>query len=124
MEVPDKLIRRTQQIKSTRSKIFGKGENLTDEEQEIDTEIFDDSTFYQQLLKSLIEEDATADPTEVTRNWLKSREQNKKRKVYDRKASKDRVLKYAVHEKLVDFVAPTEKEPPEYANDLFKNLFK
>lgn len=124
MQNPEKLIERTQQMKSTRAKIFGKLEEEETNEKVIEPEVFDDSAFYQQLLKSLIEEDGSTDPTEAARNWLKSRDQNKKRKVYDRKASKDRVLKFTVHEKLVDFVAPTEQQPPDYADNLFKNLFK
>jgi len=123
MNIPDKLIEKTQQLKSTNAKIIGKSE-LNSESTVVDPEIFDDSSFYQQLLKSLIEQDVSADPTEITRNWLKSREKKKQKKDYNSRLSKDRVLKFNVHEKLVDFMTPTEEQPPQYADDLFKNLFK
>lgn len=47
----------------------------------------------------------------------------KQRKAVDRRASKGRKLRYHVHEKLVNFMAPVELAAPQYAAQLFSNLF-
>lgn len=41
----------------------------------------------------------------------------------DRRASKGRKLRYHIHEKLVNFMAPVELEAPLYAANVFSNLF-
>jgi len=126
MQAPEKLIERTQQLRSTTARILGKtDEDNTRNENNVlqDPEIFDDAQFYQQMLKSLLEQEGE-DQAETARTWLQNRNQNKKRKAYDSRLSKDRVLKFHVHEKLVDFTTPTEQQPPAYADDLFKNLFQ
>ncbi|RUS29069.1 apoptosis-antagonizing transcription factor, partial [Jimgerdemannia flammicorona] len=60
-----------------------------------DPEIFDDTDFYDQLLCELIESHMAA---------LKQSKQQKK--IVDMKASKGRRLRYHVHEKLQNFMAP------------------
>lgn len=47
----------------------------------------------------------------------------KQRKAVDRRASKGRKLRYHVHEKLVNFMAPVELAAPQFAAQLFSNLF-
>lgn len=47
----------------------------------------------------------------------------KQRKAVDRRASKGRKLRYHVHPKLVNFMAPVELQAPQYAAQLFSNLF-
>jgi protein AATF/BFR2 len=47
----------------------------------------------------------------------------KQRKVVDRRASKGRKIRYHVHEKLVNFTTPVEQEGPQFAAQLFSNLF-
>lgn len=47
----------------------------------------------------------------------------KQRKAVDRRASKGRKLRYHVHEKLVNFMTPVELAAPQYAAQLFSNLF-
>ena len=47
----------------------------------------------------------------------------KQRKQVDRRASKGRKLRYHVHEKLANFMAPQELEAPQFAAQLFTNLF-
>ncbi len=48
----------------------------------------------------------------------------KRRKQVDRRASKGRKLRYHVHEKLVNFVAPRQPAvEPAFAAQLFANLF-
>lgn len=47
----------------------------------------------------------------------------KQRKAVDRRASKGRKIRYHVHEKLVNFMTPVDLEAPQFAAQLFGNLF-
>ncbi|KAI3887225.1 hypothetical protein MKW92_047697, partial [Papaver armeniacum] len=49
--------------------------------------------------------------------------QTKKRKIVDRRASKCRKIRYHVHEKIVNFMAPEPQDLPPMAPKLFENLF-
>ncbi|KAI9486834.1 MAG: apoptosis antagonizing transcription factor-domain-containing protein [Benjaminiella poitrasii] len=122
------LIKRTQ-LQRSDYKILGKL-NVTIEDQkeeqqqeEIDTgkkpdrhlntynvEIFDDQDFYQQQLRELIESRMvdTNDPVAIGMRWAarKQTENKKKAKTVDRKASKGRKLRFNVHEKIQNFMAP------------------
>ncbi|GFR52680.1 hypothetical protein Agub_g15306, partial [Astrephomene gubernaculifera] len=86
-------------------------------EEERDGETYDDSEFYQQLLKEFLDkgiaQGAAAGAPKAA----------KKRKQVDRRASKGRKLRYHVQEKLVAFMAPVDFEPPSFAANLFANLF-
>ncbi|KAG8473659.1 hypothetical protein CXB51_035995 [Gossypium anomalum] len=86
-----------------------------------DPELLDDSEFYQQLLKEFFE---TVDPTSSeTAFYALKRLQTKKRKIVDRRASKSRKIRYHVHEKIVNFMAPEPMNLPPMAPKLFENLF-
>ncbi|KAF8380551.1 hypothetical protein HHK36_028039 [Tetracentron sinense] len=86
-----------------------------------DPELLDDSEFYQQLLKEFFE---TFDPaSSETAFYSLKRLQTKKRKIVDRRASKSRKIRYHVHEKMVNFMAPQPREIPPMAPKLFENLF-
>jgi len=100
-----------------------------------DIETFDDSDFYQELLKQVIMSKNyspdTTDPTEITRNWLKLQETRKKkrsREVTDYHQRKGKKLNYKVHKKLVNFSQVDEKSMPSYThearNALFCSLFQ
>ncbi|KAK9841761.1 hypothetical protein WJX81_001171 [Elliptochloris bilobata] len=83
-------------------------------------ETYDDSEFYQQLLKEFLEGSAAAG----ARVQSLSQGGKKRRKQVDRRASKGRKLRYHVHEKLVNFVAPRPPAAePAFATQLFANLF-
>jgi protein AATF/BFR2 len=73
-----------------------------------DPEIYDDTEFYSQLLKDIMDSSIdSSDPLEMTRAWMKTRDGvTKVKKNVDRRASKNRRLRYTVHEKLVNFMAP------------------
>ncbi|EHA8590379.1 putative protein AATF [Cocos nucifera] len=86
-----------------------------------DPELLDDFEFYQQLLKEFLESCNLA-PSEAAFYALK-RLQTKKRKVVDRRASKSRKIRYNVHEKIVNFMAPVPMALPSMAPKLFENLF-
>lgn len=71
-------------------------------------EIFDDTDFYQQLLKSLINQ-RMVDNSSISSagvRWTLHDTKRHKKKDVDTKASKGRKLRYTVHEKLVGFMAP------------------
>ncbi|GAB0138755.1 rRNA-processing protein bfr2 [Epichloe bromicola] len=78
-----------------------------------DDYIYDDADFYQVLLKELVDqrtvegsgEQATAVPTVV----VTASKEAKLRKQVDRKASKGRKMRFTVHEKLQNFMAPEDR---------------
>ncbi|ONM30884.1 Protein AATF [Zea mays] len=51
------------------------------------------------------------------------KQQVKKRKLVDRRASKSRKIRYHVHEKITNFMAPEPMVLPPMAPKLFENLF-
>ncbi|KAG0164520.1 hypothetical protein DFQ28_005774 [Apophysomyces sp. BC1034] len=117
----EKLIRRTQ-LQRTEYKILGKVEEEDDNEENdeaktkvdrhlsrYDVEIFDDNDFYQQQLRELIESRMvdTDDPLAIGTRWAASKKtDSKKKKSVDQKASKGRKLRFEVHEKIQNFMAP------------------
>ncbi|XP_059461289.1 uncharacterized protein LOC132190342 [Corylus avellana] len=126
MRDPSRMVKQMQVRRSTVG-IFGSGlegeGNAGGEEVQADgdPELFDDSEFYQQLLKEFFE---TIDPaSSETAFYALKRLQTKKRKIVDRRASKSRKIRYQVHEKIVNFMAPRPSELPPMAPKLFENLF-
>lgn len=95
---------------------------------EEDTEIYDDADFYQLLLKELVDQrsadNGAAGEAVTTVRWAALKEA-KVRKQVDRRASKGRKLRYTVHEKLQNFMAPEDRrrwEEPTI-DRLFGTLF-
>ncbi|KAF1969258.1 TRAUB-domain-containing protein, partial [Bimuria novae-zelandiae CBS 107.79] len=95
-----------------------------------DANIYDDADFYGLLLKELLEQrsadlsnNGTAEFV-VQAPWQVAREA-KTKKVVDTKASKGRRLRYTVHEKLQNFMAPEEGGlwNERQCDDLFSSLF-
>lgn len=82
----DKLLGRTQQWR-------GKGQRLgievREEPDHVDTEVFDDTDFYQQLLRDVID----ARGTSGANDWMVIQKQKKAKKKVDTKASKGRKLR-------------------------------
>lgn len=93
-----------------------------------DVNIYDDADFYQLLLKELVEQrdaDSCAPGNKViTVQWAALKEA-KTRKQVDRKASKGRKLRYTVHEKLQNFMAPEDRRTweDEAIDSFFGTLF-
>jgi protein AATF/BFR2 len=92
----------------------------------VDEKIYDDADFYGLLLKELLEQknqDSMA-AANVEVNFDVRREA-KARKNIDTKASKGRKLRYTVHEKLQNFMAPEDRGSwgERKADELFGNLF-
>lgn len=78
-------------------------------EVEEDAEIFDDTDFYQLLLKALVDQKITESSAGVGAagvRWATAMREAKTKKKVDTKASKGRKLRYQVHEKLQNFMAP------------------
>ncbi|KAA1468761.1 TRAUB-domain-containing protein [Dentipellis sp. KUC8613] len=71
---------------------------------EEDPELFDDTDFYQQLLRDVI--DAKSGNVGGNEDWKVMQKERKKRKGVDTKASKGRKLRFEVHEKLQHFMVP------------------
>ncbi|XP_022817029.1 protein Aatf [Spodoptera litura] len=142
----EKLVKRTQ-LKRSEYDIIGyerphlEDENQNGNEAEVNPvtrdrkdndeyipEIFDDSDFYHQLLRELIECKSAdiSDPVQLSRQWiaLQQMRSKMKRKV-DTKASKGRKIKYVVHNKLVNFMAPEKSVSwtDESKNELYSSLF-
>ncbi|OAF99985.1 TRAUB-domain-containing protein [Paraphaeosphaeria sporulosa] len=95
-----------------------------------DVNIYDDADFYGLLLKELLEQrsaelsnNGTAEFV-VQAPWQVAREA-KTRKVVDTKASKGRRLRYTVHEKLQNFMAPEQRGlwGERQRDELFTSLF-
>jgi protein AATF/BFR2 len=95
-----------------------------------DANIYDDADFYGLLLKELLEQrsaDLSASGTAefvVQAPWQLAREA-KTKKVVDTKASKGRRLRYTVHEKLQNFMAPEDRGlwGERQRDELFSSLF-
>ncbi|CAP38810.2 Protein CBG22158 [Caenorhabditis briggsae] len=98
-----------------------------------DPEIFDDSDFYQVLLKQMLEARSqmnqnSQDGADMTRNYmeLQSMISNKKKRDVSQLSSKDRKLKYEPIAKLINFY-PSKPSVATWShesrNELFKSLF-
>ncbi|KAK9221250.1 hypothetical protein WN944_009676 [Citrus x changshan-huyou] len=126
MRDPSRMIKQMQQRRSTVGvfEAVAVGVDNTkgkEENPDGDPELLDDSEFYQQLLKEFFE---TIDPTSSESAFYAIKKmQTKKRKIIDRRASKSRKIRYNVHEKIVNFMAPQPMDLPPMAPKLFENLF-
>ncbi|KAL3660064.1 hypothetical protein V7S43_014985 [Phytophthora oleae] len=86
----------------------------------LDELMYDDSDFYQQLLKEFIESGGGGAGQEA----MVRRTHRKKKKLVNRKASKGRQLRYTVHPKLENFMFPEPYLQPEMdVTELFRSLF-
>ncbi|CAI5743811.1 unnamed protein product [Peronospora destructor] len=89
-------------------------------EELLDELMYDDSDFYQQLLKEFIESGGGG----AGQDGMVRRTHRKKKKVVNRKASKGRQLRYTVHPKLENFMFPEPYPKPEMdVTELFRSLF-
>ncbi|XP_003966650.3 protein AATF [Takifugu rubripes] len=144
----DRLVRRTQTQRSE-YRILGKREApaltpeiFTEGEEaerqlranahlkDLDEHIFDDDDFYHQLLRELIEHKTTAaDPNDqvaMGRQWLTIQKlRSRIRKKVDTKASKGRKVKFQIHNKLVNFMAPVDHSTlgDKGRTELYRGLF-
>ncbi|KAJ4442038.1 hypothetical protein ANN_11904 [Periplaneta americana] len=95
---------------------------------EYDTEIYDDTDYYQQLLREVIERKSSdvTDPVQLGRKWLELQKlRSKMKRKVDTRATKGRKIRYVVHPKLVNFMAPVSQNTwnEEAKTELFGSLF-
>ena len=113
----------TSDIASRMSKHSLNGNSANGKATESPKEIYDDTPFYQSLLRDLVEQrmsssDALTNgadnlqfqlPENLSVNPTTGMRKDKKKKVVDTKASKGRKMRYTVHEKLQNFMAPEDR---------------
>ncbi|XP_020277721.1 protein AATF-like [Pseudomyrmex gracilis] len=126
-------LRKRSQLKRSEYSIVGKSSPVQDNDgrrfQEYDTEIYDDDDFYHQLLRDLIEYKSSdmTDPIMLSKQWihLQNMRRRLKRKI-DTRATKGRRVRYNVHNKLVNFMAPItiyDTWTDNAKNELYNSLF-
>lgn len=91
-------------------------------------EIFDDSEFYHQLLRELIEYKSNTDEnqSEITQKFIELQKvRSKMKKKVDTRASKGRKIRYIVHNKLVNYMPPNDSSDwnDEAKTELYSSLF-
>jgi len=130
MSNPARLVARTR-VKRSELRVLGEGKEEGEaEEQGLDNNpnIFDDSDFYHHLLRELIErKTANSNGDSSGQQWLQIQKlRSKMKRKIDTKASKGRKIRYDVHAKLVNFMAPVygrEGMEENARNELFSSLF-
>lgn len=127
----DRLIGRTR-VKRSAIKIIGQTDSEVPDDDNssssLQNDIYDDDDFYHQLLRQIIENKmgSVDDSTAMSKKYMEiQRMRNKLKKQVDTRASKGRKIRYDVHEKLVNFMAPTDMTSmtDDAKNELFKSLF-
>jgi protein AATF/BFR2 len=114
----DKLLART---RSSR-----RADDEKDDDVAKDAETFDDTDFYQQLLRDIIEaRGAGHNGEEAEPEWLRRQKASraKRKKTVDVKASKGRKLRYQVHEKLQNFMVPIAVQRGAWHDEQIDELF-
>lgn len=91
-------------------------------------EIYDDSDFYHQLLRELIEYKSNIgdNQSEITQKFIELQKvRNKMKKKVETRASKGRKIRYNVHNKLVNFMPPKDDSEwtDEAKTELYNSLF-
>ena len=91
-------------------------------------EIYDDSDFYHQLLRELIEYKSNIgdNQTEITQKFIELQKvRSKMKRKVEVRASKGRKIRYNVHNKLVNFMPPRDESvlTDEAKTELFNSLF-
>lgn len=128
-----KIIRKSQ-LKRSEYEIIGKKSLAQIDEdgrkiQDYDLEIYDDNDFYHQILKELIEHRSSdlTDPVALSKQWIQLQNmRSKMKKRVDTKATKGRRIRYNVHNKLVNFMAPityNDTWSDQAKTELYNSLF-
>lgn len=133
MSFPDRLIKRTQISRTDYDLVCPPSspdnpETSTDLATKTNVDLFDDGDFYHQLLREYVERKTASitDPEQISKHWAQLRKlRTKLKKNIDTKASKDRKIRYNVHKKLVNYMAPIDRcsFTDEAKSDLFSSLF-
>ncbi|KAI0331504.1 TRAUB-domain-containing protein [Cubamyces sp. BRFM 1775] len=96
-----------------------------DDEEKLDPDVFDDTDYYQQLLRDVIAARGGDGAQAGEAPWqIQQRERKAKRKkTVDTKASKGRKLRYEVHAKLQNFMVPVPVVVGEWHEEQIDGLF-
>lgn len=118
----DKVLQRTRMYRGKGSRI-GADKDCRGDEQGVqgDLEVFDDTDFYHQLLRDVIDTRGNGG----NEDWMEVQKQKKAKKHVDTKASKGRKLRYEVHEKIQNFMVPVTTQGSwheEQIDELFASL--
>ncbi|XP_059613984.1 protein Aatf [Phlebotomus argentipes] len=91
----------------------------------ISAEIYDDTDFYHEILSELIEAKSSQNLDHNTAENLQKKTRNSVKKVVDTKASKGRRIRYVVHKKMINFMAPNPHSSwsDEAKDELFSSIF-
>ncbi|EEB06561.1 traub family protein [Schizosaccharomyces japonicus yFS275] len=118
-QIDQAMLRKDELVQRTR--IDRSGPTVSSEP---NTEIFDDTDFYQSLLRDLINSRMADSTTAEGVRWVATKRQKQKKENVDTKASKGRKLRYHVHEKIRNFMVPIETGSwtDEQKDDLFNSL--
>lgn len=117
----EKLVEKTQ-VRRGKSARIGVVPEDSEDQAGGDVEIFDDTDFYQKLLRDIIDSRGGGEGGD---DWLVQQKQKKAKKKVDTKASKGRKLRYEVHEKLQNFMVPVPSRVAwheEQIDELFGSL--
>ncbi|VVC41243.1 Apoptosis-antagonizing transcription factor, C-terminal,AATF leucine zipper-containing domain [Cinara cedri] len=124
MSDKNRLIERTQ-TKRSKYDIVGDPETI---KMDIDPEIFDDDDFYHKLLRDYIEKKSAdvTHPNQLGKQWLQLQKlRSKMKRKIDTRSTKGRKLRYTVHTKLINFMAPNDQLSwsEEAKRDIYSSLF-
>ncbi|KAF8196715.1 apoptosis antagonizing transcription factor-domain-containing protein [Mycena galopus ATCC 62051] len=97
-----KLLARTQ-VRRGKGVRVGETADAEEDQEKVDVDVFDDTDFYQQLLRDIIDSRGNGPGAD---DWMSVQKQKKAKKKVDTKASKGRKLRYEAHEKLQNFMVP------------------
>ncbi|KAG2141350.1 TRAUB-domain-containing protein [Suillus clintonianus] len=118
----DKVLQRTRIYRGKGSRIGAdKGDGGDEEGDKGNLEVFDDTDFYHQLLRDVIDTRGNGG----SEDWMEVQKQKKAKKHVDTKASKGRKLRYEVHEKIQNFMVPVITQGSwheEQIDELFASL--
>ncbi|PIL25047.1 hypothetical protein GSI_12936 [Ganoderma sinense ZZ0214-1] len=124
-----RLLDRTRKRKDKHTRMGHGSPALIDEEaageEQVDVDVFDDTDYYQQLLRDVIAGRGNSDGHAGEAQWsIQQRERKAKRKkTVDTKASKGRKLRYEVHAKLQNFMVPVPIVGGEWHEEQIDGLF-
>ncbi|XP_022222575.1 protein Aatf [Drosophila obscura] len=119
------LVEKSQTLKSNQPE---KQQQENDPQPQRQPHVYDDSDFYHQQLRELIEYKAStsSNMSEITKQFVELQKlRQKMKKKVDTRASKGRKLRYVVHNKLTNFMAPNEATEwtESSKSELYKSLF-
>lgn len=115
-----RLVARTRTFRGKGSRLgkIAQSDNLEGDNEHEDVDVYDDTDFYQTLLRSVIDarSGANSNLDSLAADWRAAQAARKAAKKasgkVDTRASKGRKLRYVVHEKLQHFMAPVPQPAP------------